>query len=178
MNKAEFCKSVLKEEGNTHTDVVEVETTNGGYYSYVTDKIYISNTTIDVTAKDVVVLCHECRHSMQDKRLHLLNVVLSNIEIILFVAITLYILFAKFSMWCVAIYLTCNILSIVVRCILELPVMLSSFDMAKKYCDSQMRAEIECKQKQSKKMLPLGILSFTWSRIFRICLVIVLSVIV
>lgn len=178
MNKAEFCKSVLKQEGNTHTDVVEIETTNGGYYSYVTDKIYISNTTIDVIAKDVVVLCHECIHSMQNKWLHLLNVALSNMEIILFVAITLYILFAGFNVWCVAIYLACNILSIIVRCLLELPAMISSFDMAKKHCDSQMRAEIEYKQKQSKKMLPLGILSFTWPRIFRVCLVIVLAVIV
>lgn len=174
MNKIELIKEILQKEGNTHTDVVEIESTKGAYYSYFTDSVYISSKTSKCEEKDIVVVCHECIHSMQDKRLHIVNLIFSNLELLLFITTAICIVFGCFSFWAAVVYVLCGTLSIVARCLLELPAMTGAFELAKKYSDEKNVKEIEKEQKNINKMLPLGILSFTWSRLFRIALILVL----
>lgn len=174
MSKIERLKEILQKEGNTHTNVVEVDSIKGAYYSYMTDSIYISSNSAECSEKDIVVLCHECIHSMQSKVLHIANLVLSNMELVLFVATVACIVFEYSLVWLLFAYILCNVLSICIRCMLELPAMTCAFDLAKKYACGESIKKIEKAQVKSNKMLVLGVLSFTWSRLFRIVLAVVL----
>lgn len=174
MSKIEQLKGILQKEGNTHTNVVEVESLKGAYYSYLTDSIYISSNNVECTEKDTVVLCHECIHSMQSKRLHIANVVLSNMELVLFVATMACIVFEYFDLCFLLAYILCNVLSIGIRCVLELPAMVGAFDLAKKYASEESIKRIEKAQEKSNKMLMLGVLSFIWPKLFRLALAVAL----
>lgn len=174
MNKIERIKEILQKEGNTHTKVVEIDFTKGAYYSYFTDSVYISSKVTGSDAKNIVVVCHECIHSMQSVWLHMLNVILSNLELLLFITVAICITFGYFKFWAILVYILCGTLSIVARCMLELPAMIGAFELAKKYSDEKAAKEIAKEQKNINKMLPLGVLSFTWSRLFRIALILVL----
>lgn len=173
MNKIERLKEILKKEGNTHTKVVEVESAKGAYYSYLTDSIYISSGE-ESNEKDTVVLCHECIHSMQAREMHIANVVLSNMELVLFIVAVTCIAFEYFGLWLLLVYVLCNMLSIGIRCMLELPAMTGSFELAKKYASEESIKKIEQEQAKVNKMLILGVLSFIWPRLFRIALAVIL----
>lgn len=174
MNKVECLEKILQKEGNAHTKVVAVDAINGAYYSYFKDSIYISSKATECDEKDIVILCHECIHSNQAKMLHILNVVFSNIEIILFVVVAICVALEFWAFQLLIVYVFCCVLSIILRCALELPAMTKAFVLAEKYADYQMLNKIEKEKMRVNKMLVFGVLSFTWLRLFRLTLVMVL----
>ena len=90
----EITKDVLDYLNNNHTKVIEKEDFKGNYYSFLTDTIYLAknfeNTKIpkelegvDKRAGEIIVISHECIHSIQSKAFHFLNVIFSNLTIVL-----------------------------------------------------------------------------------------------
>ena len=88
-------EKILEYLGNKKTQVEEKEDFKGNYYSYLTDTIYLSKNFLNKEQKDnknisnylanVIMICHECIHSIQKRYLHILNTVFSNLSILVFV---------------------------------------------------------------------------------------------
>lgn len=176
MTNLELCQNILKSQKNDHTKVKVIDSNKGGYYSYLTDSIYIPEKKYENSVKNLVILCHECIHSTQSKSIHTLNVVLSNLELIVFLCAIISVVYNLLVGVSIPLYLFICVISIIFRCVLEIPAMVGSFNIAKKFCNnSEVDAVCEA-QKQAKKKLFLGVLSFCWGRLFRTIIVIVLYV--
>lgn len=124
-------KQILEYLGNYHTNVERKQGFMGNYYSPLIDTIYIAenfeNAEIPKDAKDMnkkaaelIVLCHECIHSVQSKCLHLLNTLFASISIVLSLVCIFIGVFWTSPIWLKAVTLTILALSIVFRIILEL----------------------------------------------------------
>ena len=172
MTKEQLCRKVLDDNKKTTTKIVVSNDIKGNYYSYVTDTVYLNNTESS-DSKDVIVLCHECFHATQSKLLHIFNAFLSNIELLMFIAILGMKFFQYENKVMSIVYIAIASLAIIIRCLLEIPAMVLSFDMAKKY-KPQISTEIDNEKSKIKFMLPLGVLNFTWLKIIRILLIVFL----
>lgn len=178
MTNIELCKNILKKQGNNHTKVVALNTNRGGYYSYINDSIYISSGNSNNKLKDIVVICHECIHSNQSKYLHIANIVASNLEILIFILAILSMIFGVTTIPILMVYIAICIISIVIRCILEFPAMINSFEIAKEFCSSDDAHSICNVQKQIVGKFFIGFLSFSWTRVFRMLLAIVVCCVI
>ena len=122
-------KEILKHIGNNHTKVEVKEDFKGNYYSYITDTIYISKSLenknegkkerINKKAAAFVMLCHECIHSVQNKALHILNTVLSNLGIVLGIACIIIGIILENNLWLKLMAASILTISIFVRLFLE-----------------------------------------------------------
>lgn len=173
MTNVELCKNILKKQGNNHTKVVALNTNRGGYYSYINDSIYITSDNLNDRLKNIVVICHECIHSTQSKYLHIANMVASNLEILAFILAILNMILGCATLTILMVYMAICIISIAIRCALEIPAMVNSFEIAKKFCCFDDIHNICNMQKQIGSKFFIGVLSFSWTRVFRMFLAIV-----
>lgn len=173
MTNIELCKHILAEQGNNHTKVVALNTNRGGYYSYINDSIYISSGNSNDKLKDIVVICHECIHSNQSKYLHIANIVVSNLEILAFILAILSMILGFITTPILMVYIAICLISITIRCVLEFPAMVNSFEIAKGFCCVDDVRNICNIQKQIGNKFFMGALSFSWTRVFRIFLTII-----
>ena len=78
----DVAKQILKYLGNEHTQVERKQGFMGNYYSPLIDTIYIAENfetkempkgveNLNKKAAELIVVCHECIHSMQTKVIHL-----------------------------------------------------------------------------------------------------------
>lgn len=173
MTNIELCKNILKKQGNNHTKVVALNTNRGGYYSYINDSIYITSDNLNDRLKNIVVICHECIHSTQSKYLHIANMVASNLEILAFILAILNMILGCATLTILMVYMAICIISIAIRCVLEFPAMVNSFEIAKGFCCVDDVRNICNIQKQIGSKFFMGALSFSWTRVFRIFLTII-----
>lgn len=178
MTNLELCQFILKSLGNDHTKIIRADIKKGGYYFYLTDSIYIPINNSKDELRDIIVLCHECMHSVQNRHLHILNMLCANVELISFMVLAVNSIYNHFSLLFLVFYILICIISLIVRCILEIPAMLGSFELAKNFCNPKDVCNI-CKiQTQIGKKIVPGILSFSWSRLVRLILAIILYVVI
>lgn len=123
-------KDILKYLNNEHTKVETKEDFKGNYYSYLIDTIYVARSfeqqkvpdaakNINKEAAKLIVVCHECIHSMQSKIAHILNAVFSNLSIILSIVCIILGLFWTNPL-CLKIAIGAILItSVIVRLILE-----------------------------------------------------------
>ncbi|MBR5227411.1 MAG: hypothetical protein IKV94_02095 [Clostridia bacterium] len=152
-----------------NTKIIVSDEIKGNYYFYLNNTIYLSKAQ-NCESKEAVVICHECIHAMQSKILHVLNLIFSNIELILFFAIVLMKIFKYENIVLIGAYLVIAFLAISIRSALEIPAMIYSFDFAKKYVP-QLSDELEKAKKSIKYMLPLGILKFAGLKLIRVLII-------
>lgn len=177
MKKETLCKSILKDLNKSDVGVKVSQDNKGNYYSYINNCIYLNNKkpeTIEDKAKESVVVAHECIHATQNKALHIANVILSNFEILIFLMFVIILIFFECILTIKITYIAVCLLSIICRLILELPAMINSFNLAEKYSSKQVCETIQKDKKKIKYLLPLGILSYTWFKIVRLVLIIIL----
>ncbi len=144
-----ICKNILKLVNNTTTKIKIEENDKNSYYVFLNDTIYLSNRQTSKDRKDsrLVLICHECIHSVQSKVLQWINFILANLELVLFViAIILKYIFKQEGI--VISYIVINILSIIVRTILEADASLRSIQIVKKHLDSAKNNENEKEKEQ------------------------------
>lgn len=134
-------KDILSCLGNTHTKVELKEDFKGNYYSYFTDTIYIAKDfatqkipsavkSVNKKAAELIVVCHECIHSIQNKIMHILNTVFSNLSIILAIVCIFVAVFWTSSLWLKLIASTVITTSIIIRLILEIGAINGSVKLA------------------------------------------------
>ena len=147
MDKEKVTKEILETIGNKHTKLEVKEDFKGNYYSYITDTIYIAKhfneqqkakatKDINENVAEIIVLSHECVHSMQNKMLHVLNTIFSNLSIV-FTLICVFVgIFSSVSMWLKITSIAVLGISIVIRLILEMGAIKGSIELANKYINS------------------------------------------
>jgi len=182
----EICKEILKIVDNEKVNVEIDENSKNSLYVFLNNTIYISNKinskkSIEWQNKSkILVIAHECAHSIQPKTLQIINFVLANLEMILFAIILVCrIFFDKYDIL-VNSYLVISLLSIVIRWYLEMNATINSVKITSKYMlqnnvdKTSVKGLIRYYKKELLKALPLFL---TWLFIFKIIRLILVLVI-
>lgn len=152
-------KDILKELKNKHTKVESKEDFKGNYYSYLTDTIYIAKNfeeqkvpakakTINKKAARLVVVCHECIHSVQSKCMHILNTLFSNLSILLAIISIVVGVFWTSPAWLKIVTCLVILTSIIIRLILETHAVNGSIKLAMDIVSKNMVEDISKKDIQ------------------------------
>lgn len=182
----EICKEILNLVNNDKVNV-EIEKYNkNSLYVFLNNTMYISNKTnskksIEEQNKSkVLVIAHECAHSIQPKVLQIINFVLANLEMILFIiAIIARIFFRKYDIL-VNSYTVISLLSIVIRWYLEMNATINSVKITNKYMlqndvdKTSIKELIRYYKKELLKALPLFLAWLFLFKIIRLILVLVI----
>lgn len=184
----DICKDILKQIRNDSVKVELDDTSSTSLYVFLTNTIYIANKKIkskrsveEQNKSKLLVIAHECAHSIQSKIMQFINFVLSNLEILLFLTV----LFIKFvlknhSPILTYIYVGVFIFSILVRHYLEMDATINSVKIVTKYL---LSAKIEKEKiinltkyykKELIKALPLFLLSLYITKIARLIIVLLI----
>jgi len=137
----DLTKHILKKINNEHTKVELKEDFKGNYYSYVVDTIYIAKNfgnkkvpksveNMNKKAAELIVVCHECIHSIQNKYMHILNTIFSNLSMILtIISIVIGVLWTS-PLWLKIATIIALLISIIIRLILEVGAINNSIKLA------------------------------------------------
>ena len=92
-----IAKEILNNLNNTHTSVEKNKDDNikASFYNCNLDKIVIKDTKDLEDLSRVVHIAHECVHSIQDKKIQKVHFIISNIQILYFLAIFIYFFYNK-----------------------------------------------------------------------------------
>lgn len=134
-------KEILKNLSNKHTKVELREDFKGNYYNYILDTIYIAkkvnqqklsnkHKNINKKAANLVMICHECLHSIQNKWMHILNTILSNLSIVFTIIYVILAIFFKDILILKILTIGIILTSISVRLILEIGAINGSTELA------------------------------------------------
>lgn len=135
-------KEILEYLGNTHTKTERKPGFMGNYYSPLIDTIYIAENfenmsvpngaeNINKKAAELIVVCHECIHSVQSKTLHLLNTLFANLAVILFIVYIVTLLLDASVIWIKVTTIVTLVANIIIRLILEMGATSGSTKLAK-----------------------------------------------
>lgn len=175
INKKELCLEILKRINNQTTKVKQVDNIKGNYYAYLTDTIYLSERDEGKKSEEeqLVVLCHESIHSIQSKKKHILNLVLSNIELIISIILILLLLNRSIYVFITSIfYFLILISSIIFRLMLEKNAVRESFKLAKNIAETSNHYEIQDLENKSRKFRIIFYISLFWKKIIKALFVI------
>lgn len=167
---------VLELVDNKTTKMKIEKNIKNSYYVFLNDIIYLSTRHVDSNKKDtrLVLICHECIHSVQSKLLHWVNFILANLELFLFlVVVILKYIFKQESI--VLIYSVISILSIIVRGVLEIDASIKSINLTRNYLEKYKNDE--CNLSKIKKQMiltfPIFLVSLFCFKIIRFIIVII-----
>lgn len=184
-------KEILKYLGNEHTKVERKSGFMGNYYSPLIDTIYIAenfeNTKVPEDAKgmnkkaaELITVCHECIHSVQNKYLHILNTIFANLSMVLAIVCIFIGVFWTSPLWlkigtCVSLTV-----SIIFRLILEVGAVNGSTKLAQDVVSKDMVQnvsiqDIEESTKYMNKHKYLAFLQMVLDKIIFLVLVLVIK---
>ena len=182
----DICKDILKQIRNDSVKVELDNTSSTSLYVFLTNTIYIANKKIkskrsveEQNKSKLLVITHECAHSIQSKIMQFINFVLSNLEIFLTVLFIKFVL-KNHSPILTYIYVGVFIFSILVRHYLEMDATINSVKIVTKYL---LSAKIEKEKiikltkyykKELIKALPLFVLSLYITKIARLIIVLLI----
>lgn len=184
----DLAKEILTLLNNNHTKVKEVSDINGNYYNYIADTIYMT-TNMDNIKKErldetnlfcakLVTICHECIHSIQSKVLHILNILLSNLSIIIsVVAIILMISFNK-PTWYIVFGVAIVFLSTMIRLVLEIDAIYGSLNLAEKVVNNLKieivkDSDISEARRVIRRLLPIQIIKMILDKIIMLAILVI-----
>ena len=189
----DLTKEILNSIGNNHTKVQEKEDFNGNYYSFINDTIYIGKNfevkkknkkmeQLNQDAARLITVCHECVHSLQKKWIHILNIILSNASILLFISYFVCMFFKSRSMVLAIVTLFAIVFSLVIRMILEFDAISGSINESKKLVEFKKVSnvsieDIDKAQAYMNKYKILAVLSMIYSKLL-IALIVIISIII
>ncbi len=134
-------KEILEMLNNNKTKIEIDSDTKSNLYIFLNDTIYISKNKKDDFNR-ICVIAHECIHSIQSKSAQILNFVLSNIELILFIVLIALFCFKLKFMPLLILYVLTNIFSIGIRLYLELSAVFGSIKLSSKYFKNYLEDKI------------------------------------
>lgn len=134
-------KEILEMLNNNKTKIEIDSDTKSNLYIFLNDTIYISKNKKDDFNR-ICVIAHECIHSIQSKSAQILNFVLSNIELILFIVLIALFCFKLKFMPLLILYVLTNIFSIGIRLYLELSAVFGSIKLSDKYFNNYLEDNI------------------------------------
>ena len=134
-------KEILEMLNNNKTKIEIDSDTKSNLYIFLNDTIYITKNKKDDFNR-ICVIAHECIHSIQSKSAQILNFVLSNIELILFIVLIALFCFKLKFMPLLILYVLTNIFSIGIRLYLELSAVFGSIKLSDKYFKNYLEDKI------------------------------------
>ena len=134
-------KEILEMLNNNKTKIEMDSDTKSNLYIFLNDTIYISKNKKDDFNR-ICVIAHECIHSIQSKSAQILNFVLSNIELILFIVLIALFCFKLKFMPLLILYVLTNIFSIGIRLYVELSAVFGSIKLSDKYFKNYLEDNI------------------------------------
>ena len=166
-----IAKETLEKLNNKTTKMISDDDIKGNYYVFLNDTIYLSNKDAD-KYKRLTVICHECIHSVQNKAMQLINFVLSNLEVILFIIFAILKFLNVFGNVLTYVYIAIVILSLIPRFILEIHASIKSITLTREYIlDKIGKKEAEFANKvvrfQVILLLPIMLFSLCFWKIIR-----------
>ncbi len=133
-------KDILKLVGNNNTKIVESDNIKGNYYSFLNDTMYISKVAKNTNDYNrIIVICHECVHSIQNKALQLAHTIVSHLTLISYIIAIIFIILNINLLEAIIIPIT--ILCIVIRGVLEANAMTTSLDLYSRYVKGKLSEE-------------------------------------
>lgn len=155
-----ICEDILKKVNNDQVTIEEDQEANTTMYLAIPNKIKIANLKGNYTR--IQTIAHECLHSIQNRRLLVANVVVSNLYllffIITFVASCIPQVQGKQVLWCVLVLL--GLSYYMIRAYLENDAMIKARYLAKEYMEEKKCStdeEIGLLVNQYDKLNDLGI---------------------
>ena len=182
----EICNDILKIIGNKKVKIEIDENIQNSLYVFLNNTIYIANKTntkksIDEQNKSkLLVIAHECAHSIQPKILQIINFILANLEMVLFAIILVCRFFFNKYEILVNSYSVISLLSIVVRWYLEMNATINSVKITSNYMiqnnvdKTSAKGLIKYYKKELLKALPLFLTYLFIFKIIRLILVLVI----
>lgn len=182
-------KEILELLGNNHTKVKVSNEYNSNYYNFLTDTIYLTSNINKIKrvkglenanpfCGNLVTICHECIHSVQDRRLHILNLILSNLSIALtIISLILMFLLGK-TLYFVIISAIIIIDTILIRLTLEAQAITKSIWLANKAIqkiniEKVQKDDVEQAKSIIKKLMPLQIVHMIFDKIIMLVIVVI-----
>lgn len=184
----QICKDILNQIKNDNVNVELDDSSSTNLYVFISNTIYISNKKVktkksieEQNKSKLLVVAHECAHSVQPKILQLINFILSNIEIILFLAILFMTFILKYTNPILQYtYVGVLVLSMFIRLYLEMDATIKSVKLTIRYLlengveKYEVVDLVKYYKKELLKMLPLFILSLYITKIARLMIVLVI----
>ena len=178
-------KQMLSNVSNELAKIEVKEKVKSSYYLFFNNTMILSAAQLKKNNcyENILLLSHECVHSIQKRLLHVLNFILANIEIILFiVCIVMNFITGQIGFDIKILYITVCILSILIRYYMEIQAVIKGVVLADQNIREKETAGkiIEWKQKLRKykcKQLitfPLFILYLFGIKIIRLMIIIYL----
>lgn len=176
---ANVCGDVLQLINNMTTKIEVDQNIKNSYYVFLNDTIYLSTRQTSINRKKtrLVLICHECIHSVQSKILQWVNFILANLELILFfLAIVLKYIFKQ--EFIVPIYVAIAVSSIIVRGALEVDATFKSIGLTKKYLrakneDERENIDIHKVKKEMILTFPLFVIALFWFKVLRLFILLI-----
>lgn len=170
------CKDILKLLKNDTTKVIFDKDIDDSYYVFLNNSIYIAdNTKNNNLYTRIVLIAHECIHSMQSKILQIFNFLSSNIEVIMFLIILFLKIFLKtVNNVLIYSYVSVCLISLIFRLILEVCAVVNSLKLGREYLYKKMSNKdhanliINTSGKYLKKYSLLFIISLCFGRFVRL----------
>ena len=133
----ELCKAYLEKLGNKTVKIEENKELEASLYIAITNKISIANISQSYTR--IQTIAHECLHSIQDRKILIFNFIFSNIYLLYFAIICLFVLFKVLpsELLFINIFLLLSMVYYMVRVYLENDAMLKARYLAKEYMEEQ-----------------------------------------
>ncbi len=176
-NNEIVAKDILKDLGNTHTNIVYDDSIEDSFFIYLDDTLYLSKKADkDNNYSRILQVSHECRHTMQLGIFQVLNFISSKIEVIVFIINILLFCFNWLSKKSVFIYLVTIGISVFFNLLIEIDAILSSIKIAKKYLKHKLKNEeaeevLAVYKFKTKVLLPFYIIRILFSKIIRLLIV-------
>lgn len=187
-NPKELCENILKQIGNEDVKIELDNSSNTSLYVFLTNTIIISNKkvktkkSIDEQNKSkLLVTAHECAHSIQPKYLQWMNFILTNLEILMFLAILFITFILKYANPILTyVYMVISMFSIGVRHYLEMDATIKSVKITAKHLQNngvEKKKIIDLIMYYKGKLLktmPLFVLGLYITKIARLMIVLVI----
>lgn len=189
MRVGELTKEILSLLGNNHTKVKVSSNYNCNYYNFLTDTIYLKTNMNKIKlAKglekanpfcgNLVTICHECIHSMQSKSLHILNLMFSNLSIVLTIVSLILMITTTKPLWFIVISAVLIVGVILIRLALEIQAITKSIALAnqavqKINIENVQKGDVEQAKTIIKRLLPVQILYMVFDKIIMLIIVVI-----
>lgn len=176
-----MCKEILEIVNNDATNIILDNQTNSSYYVFLNDTIYLSDKEQNKSGfSRVCLIAHECIHSIQNKAIQYINFVLSNLEILSFILLTIFAFLKMISVPLIYAYLAICVLSIVIRSVLEIDAIKRAIPLSKKYMITKASEDdagyVEKIYKaHTVALLPIFFINLFYGKLLRIGMVILLN---
>lgn len=156
----EICKKILKKLKNEDVEIKEDKNAHNSLYIAISNKIIIANMKESFTR--IQTICHECLHSVQDKKIQKFNFVYANFYILYFIVFAILTIFGKIQngMTYLAIYVLLGYVYFFIRSYLENDAMIKAKFLAKEYMEEEgisSKEEIDRVINEYEKLNTMGI---------------------